>query len=450
MKPFSLRVGGTNTDGAQLDFLPHDSSTCKYKYQVTESVVKSLFEGMKSLRGGVIWGLNAMSCRNGTFLDHPYEFTETKAFAQWLVQNGYWNDTLDALEFGNEPNLFLFNWYRMVSARQLASDYQTLYRLLQDMTKKDDSLSSPKLVGPDVAVQVPILKEVIPYYMQHFMDHIVEEKVPLHAVSWHFYPLVSFNCPVGYELDKSTPENLVKASTMNSFRDKQQSFFGSIDSDKYKRYKEYIPSIIFGEGAASACSGQNKVDDYFVSSFAFLNSVSALAKIPQGDNTYYFRQSISGSAATVDHTPYLLLVHDAAQDEWVARPDFFAAYLWKKLMKEIVLDVQGEYTYAHCNSATLSVLVLNPTPQSRSVSLSMEGVSFSSQEVYIYNMEPSESWNNSPQVKCNGQVLQLEQSEMPSIAPVKKTVGDTFVLNAYSYAFFSFSGPDLASCKAAL
>jgi len=106
------------------------------------------------------------------------------------------NITIAALEFGNEPNLFAFFFgvSNFTSAKQYAKDFNKFAQVVNDFYKtKASGKATPLLVGPDVALHMPLLGEVIPFFMEEFIAGAREN---LDIVTYHYYPLQSQRCPV--------------------------------------------------------------------------------------------------------------------------------------------------------------------------------------------------------------------------------------------------------------
>lgn len=124
---------------------------------------------------------------------------------------------LAGVELGNEPNLYVFNFgdQNYVPASLLASDYGNLNTVMDIFFSRKFQPPKPLRIGPDIALQVPVLGEVIPGYLKGFLQNVGTN---LDVITYHYYPLQSTHCPFAkYDPYIATVEKALGSSVVESF-----------------------------------------------------------------------------------------------------------------------------------------------------------------------------------------------------------------------------------------
>jgi hypothetical protein len=242
------------------------------------------------------------------------------------------------------------------------------------------------------------------------------------VISYHFYPAVAARCapaasPVGTTPAAALSEEWL-ARTDNSFQ-----------AHKTLRDK-YAPGapIWNTETAGAACSGA-VWDMTFLDSFRYLDQLGRLAK--QGADVVFHQTLVGGNYGLLD--PQTL----------APRPNYWAAWLWKRFMGATVLDagpiLPGFHIYAHCaveGHGAVALLAINNGDAAGDLSVGGNA------QVYTLTADTLQS----PIVKLNGTELALgARDSLPRINPLTRTGG--MRLPAHTISFVILRGAANPACR---
>lgn len=244
------------------------------------------------------------------------------------------DDPISVIEFGNEINGYWFDhgFLRQPSGSVIADDLKLL-RSLVKRYRPDSRIAGPgeyfwPRLGSPFASQTRVLTELIANDRGNNLDFI----------TWHYYPQQSRRCPLATRRATLT-ELLQPASLDEIVRWAEQ--VGTL-RDKYSPHSR----VWLGETGSAQCGGEPGVSDRYVSSLWWMDQLGLLAT---HNHAVVVRQALVGS----DYG----LLNDRT---WEPRPDYFASLLHKRLMGQVVLDVQRDAdsdpylrVYAHCSHATV-------------------------------------------------------------------------------------------------
>jgi len=186
-----------------------------------------------------------------------------------------------------------------------------------------------------------------------------------------------------------------------------------------------------GEAGGAYNSGQNLVTNAFISGFWWLDQIATFAVY--GHQKYCRQTLIGGNYGFLNTTT----LHP--------NPEFYNALLWKRLMGEGVLRVQGDpntpylRVYAHCTknnnppgSVTLLLLNLHPSV-SYNVITSIEVYNGPRDE---YLLTAPENRLQLQQTQLNGKLLQLTPDlQIPELPPVRRAGNEPLVIAPLSYGY---------------
>lgn len=220
-----------------------------------------------------------------------------------------------AWELGNEVNgfLFLHGLRHHVSASQYARDFIRFAETINSLSP------GSKIVGPASAVW-PKLGEINP-----IINTLCASPSGLHldALSWHYYPQQSSNGPLAVRrAGKHTllcPDVLNGVARLNKKIEKSRRKIA--ESEKIETVENWIT-----ETGHALYGGEQGLSDSFVSTLWWLDQLGLMAR--EGVNKI-FRQSLVGAR-------YGML----DQETFDPRPDYYASFLWKKLMGNRVKHVE--------------------------------------------------------------------------------------------------------------
>jgi heparanase len=215
--------------------------------------------------------------------------------------------------------------------------------------------------GRDIAVFAPFLKRASPETMLlgpgtvstgEANDALGSEKLLAAAgpafdvISFHYYGALSQRCSKTVPSAATRDRNALSHEWLSGI-DRAASFYASL-RDRFAPGKP----LWITETADAACGG-NPWSSTFLDSFRYLDMLGRMAK----------RQVQVVMHNTLAASDYGLL----EEKDFTPRPNYWAAWLWRKLMGSSVLDVgvaavPGLYLYAHClrdRSGGVALLAIN-------------------------------------------------------------------------------------------
>lgn len=338
--PALVRIGGTEADRVRYH-LKKGPVPGTHEYSLRKADWKRIHRFVRRSGLGLVFTLSAgPEDRDaaGGWLD-----VHARRLVAHTVKKGW---PVAAWELGNEVNGFPFihGLGARVSARQYAADFQRLVHLLDELSP------GARAVGPSSAVW-PLIGEpnpLIPALSRGPAAGLFG------ALSWHYYPQQSTHGPVATRrvgvktmLDPRKLDGVLRWTRMVA---RAQARCG--------------PGVEnwMTETAHALYGGEKGISDTFASTLWWLDELGLLAR--EGVDKV-FRQSLVGAR-------YGLL----DQDTLVPRPDYWASYLWKRLMGPDVYPVNLPRrwpsklrVYLHGQGAARTLLVINLDRRERTLAL---------------------------------------------------------------------------------
>lgn len=215
--------------------------------------------------------------------------------------------------------------------------------------------------GRDIAMFAPLLKRASPetmllgpgtVSMGKANDALGSEKLlaatgaAFDAISFHYYGALSPRCSKTVPSAASRDRNALSQEWLSGI-DRAVSFYANL-RDRFAPGKP----LWITETADAACGG-NPWSSTFLDSFRYLDTLGRMAK----------HQVQVVTHNTLAASDYGLL----EEKDFTPRPNYWTAWLWRKLMGPSVLDVgvaavPGLYLYAHClrdKAGGVALLALN-------------------------------------------------------------------------------------------
>lgn len=233
---------------------------------------------------------------------------------------------IDAVELANEPNVARPAYSPDLYARDIAA----LRNLIDEISP------ATKLVGPGSTGEAGFKLFTVPPAEASTARLLSGSPAPKFDVfSHHFYGAVSERCKSmsarrGTEVTTSRGEALSEAWLSRA--DQAQSYYGSVRD----RFAPGAP-IWITETAQTACGG-DRWSSTFLDTFRYVDQLGRLAR--QGVSVIFHNTLAASDYALID------------ERTWLPRPNYWAAWIWRQIMGETVLDAgsaRGDiHVYAHC------------------------------------------------------------------------------------------------------
>jgi len=405
LSPAYLRIGGTASDEVFYDLGDSPSApSAPYKYTLT----RAQWDGVNhfALDAGleVIFALNAgpgPRDRKGQW--------NTEQARQWISYSAGRGFPVTAWSMGNEPNLFPYAHDLWLTMEQYAHEHAELKALLQEI------MPAARLLGPSSAFW-PVIGEMLPIFPR-FLKQAGKE---LDVVTWHYYPQQSSRSPIAVR--RASADWMLEPV----FLDETTRWAAHVEEGQNRHAPQ--AEIWLEESGNAQCGGEPELADRFVAGFWWLDLLGSLARRGQQVAT---RQNLSGA----DYS----LIRDSDLNP---NPDYWNSLLWKRLMGEIVYDVELSEprpdlrVYAHSVKdnapGSLVILALNINRQD---SLLLD-FGISPLNVYLCTAEDLLG----REILLNGQVLAAQpDGSVPDFEPVLGTNG-LVRLPPVSYAFVVLPG----------
>lgn len=326
-----------------------------------------------------------------------------------------------AAEFANEPETVELT---QAPEGYTPADYQRDYGRFHDWLSK--ASPSTKILAPGAAELGPITqflrKWVSGYTVFDREDLISPGRHTPDAVSFHFYGAGSQRCGemplVGHVEDDAL----------------SGSWLGLVDhaialTAKVRDRVAPDAPLWLTETGETACGG-NPWASTFTDVFRFTDQLARSAR--QGVEVYMHNTLSASDYALLDEATH------------TARPNYWAAWLWKQLMGNRVLDAGGAsgalHLYAHCqrNGDGVVVLAINRSTQHQAVIDTPAAGQ-------LYSLSEGDT---PTQALLNGSLLQLDsEGNLPTLIGQEIPAGQLELLPA-SVNFIVFPDADNAACQA--
>ncbi len=449
--PSYLRIGGSDADEIYYNvfksndkkYLNHDQLISKnFKSSLEIKDWENLQYFVKEINGSLMFTINAgPSSRDESKNWNNQNFIELLNFTKKR------NDPKIIWEFGNEVNAWWLRYGLLEQPTPLAyaNDYHLAHSTLNKY-KNDESLAGPaSAFWPLAGENIPVLSdytsivapEIIPLIFSGFLEQSKLYDFPVDLVTWHYYPTQSDRCP---QLVAATEQNFYDLSTYDEVRKWANKVKTDRDNNRPKA------NLWLGESGPAQCGGQKGLSNTYLNSLWWMDHLGSVALF---DSKVVIRQSLVGS-------DYGLL------NEADLKPtaDYFSSILWKQLMGEKVLKVEGldlhnpgeARIYAHCTPKS------SPYYEKSSVSFLLINLSINKDfdfilpEKILNSNLTSASWNEwmlttdgtnvlSQTIKLNNKILVVDESgNLPSMIPLKNTylLKKSITIKPFNMAFLSF------------
>lgn len=387
LAPAYLRLGGSEADVIYYDLSADPVSEAPPPYELV--LDRTLLDGACDFARDL--GLEIMFTLNAGPGPRDAELAWTPDNARGLID--YVRRTgcpVRIWELGNEINGFqaIHGTDFRIEGDRYALDMATARALVDELAPQ------ALLAGPSSAYW-PLWGEMFPV----LPDFMAAGGALVDVVTWHYYPQQSDRCPLASRRADPTlllePENLAEvelwAAEVEAARDAHAP----------------AAEVWLGETGNAQCGGQVGVSDRFVAGFWWLDQLGRMARRGQ---RVVVRQTLSGA-------DYQLIDETTLEP----KPDYFLSLLFKRLMGEGVLAVDGPdaagqiRAYAHCAAAAaglpagaVTVMALNLDQRHPRV-LTFSGLRGERRRVYL--IEAPELLGSD--VTLNGQPLQVAPDGTP-------------------------------------
>lgn len=411
--PAYIRVSGTwaNTSYfADTDTPPKDPPA-GFAGVLTRAQWKGVIDFAKAVDAKII---TSFPVSMGT-RDASGRWTPTTSQA-WLAYTKAIGGEIAAAEYMNEPNL--------VRLGGLGKDYDAAAYARDFKIWRDFIIQAePKILvlGPG-AVGVPST-EVTPPSLGNLSSAALMDAIGPHEVdvfSYHHYGDVSQRCK-GHR----TEDNALAEEWFD--RTAQSAAYYKTLRDRFEPGKP----VWLTEVGDAACGG-NPWAKTFLDSFRYLDQLGRLA-----------RDGVSVVAHnTLAISDYGLL----DEKDYTPRPNYWAAFVWHRLMGTIVLDSgipvrEGQHVYAQCSlgkPGAVTLLVLN-TSRTASLALDIKGAG----QRYTLSADQIDGKD----VKLNGKILALGPHDiLPALTPVGVKSGEQHFAPA-TISFLVVPGANNPACR---
>lgn len=417
LAPAYLRVGGTDADLTlyDLDDVPAPGPRGAWRLQRKQWDALNAFALKVGYR--IMFTLNAGALAR----DEHGRWNPDNARAL-MVDARQRQYPVDVWELGNEVNAYPLLHRHWLSAKSYVDDLQVARWLI------DDVHPHARLAGPAVAFW-PGIGEGLP-----LIENVIKAGGPLlDVITWHYYPQQSFRCPVA--TNRAHAGHVLRPRELKEV-DRWAAFVQRLASRDGPQAQVWL-----GETGSAQCGGEPALSDRFASSLWWLDQLGRIAKRGQ---QVVVRQTLSGG-------DYGLI-----DDKTMApNPDYWASWLWRRLMGTTVLDVWGTehagvQAYAHCQRDTsggVSFVLINVHPsQNSTLRLPPLGPGL----LFLVEADGPRAKD----VKLNTNVLRLDaQGALPQLAAHAVAADSTgaieLKLPALSYAFVAFPHANAQACLTA-
>ncbi len=321
-----------------------------------------------------------------------------------------------AAEFMNEPNLAAMGGApKGYDAAAYGRDFKAFHAFIK-ASEPDIILLGPGSVGETAASPSSAQSgsgEI------RTRDLLAVSGPGIDAFSYHHYGALSQRCS-GVP-GQTTPEAALSEEWLAS-TDRSRAFYQALRD-------AFVPGrpLWVTETADAACGG-NPWASTFLDTFRYLDQLGRLARAGV--------QVVAHN--TLAASDYGLLDERSLRP----RPNYWAALLWRRLMGTTVLDAgahHGTHIYAHCRRGVpgaVTLLVIN-TDRTAAAILRLPLTS----ERYTLSADHLQS----PVVKLNGTVLELDRNGLPDLATVTSLPGSLEIAPA-TMTFLTIAGAGNSAC----
>ncbi|WP_148224007.1 glycosyl hydrolase family 79 N-terminal domain-containing protein [Sediminispirochaeta smaragdinae] len=292
-KPASHRIGNSNDRPA-------------YELVLKKGVWKRLNRFIKESGFDLLFTLSAGPADRDS--NGAWRSDNAMRLVAYSVQKGF---RVAAWEFGNEVNgfPFLYGPKKRVSASQYSRDFEYFSESVKHIDPQAKIIGPASAIWPIIGEPNPIIKKLCVSPAARHLD----------AVSWHYYPQQSHHGPIAVR--RAGTYRMLSPGNLNDIVRWNRNI------QRYlKKSREHPTSTEnwLTETAHALYGGEPGLSDSFVSTLWWLDELGVLAR---NGVDKVFRQSLIGAR-------YGLL----DQESMKPKPDYYASFLWKKLMGNLVLE----------------------------------------------------------------------------------------------------------------
>jgi len=266
----------------------------------------------------------------------------------WSLRKKY---PVAAWELGNEVNAFPFihGIKSRVFGKRYAEDFERLGSMVRGLDPEADLVGPCSAVWPGIGEPNPLIRTLCSSPAAMYLD----------AVSWHWYPQQSSFGRVATR--RANEGNMLNARRLNEVSRRTARVDSSRALAATRRPSGKPPENWVTETAHALYGGEPGLSDTFVSTLWWLDELGLLASLGVSK---VFRQALVGAR-------YGLLDGNSMDP----RPDYFASFLWKRLMGRQVLTLPPKNPagsklriYAHADkagqTASRTILAINTSRKS--------------------------------------------------------------------------------------
>jgi heparanase 1 len=323
LAPAMIRIGGTEADRVKYkpgkkavaelypqalipgDNVLEDPQNHKddYEYTLTKGLWKRLHGFIKKTGMELLFTISAgLSDRDK---DGVWQETNARKLIAYSVKKKH---PVAAWEFGNEINgfPFIYGWSKRITPRQYERDLARFGHLVKSLSPGSLIVGPASAVWPVIGEPYPIIKGLCKSPSAIFLD----------AVSWHYYPLQSSRGKIA--IKRVSGQRLLSPRALDEISRWNKRVNASLKRVNKIRPESAPSENWLTETGHALYGGEPGVSDTFISTLWWLDELGLLAR--EG-TARVFRQSLIGAN-------YGLLDEQTLEP----RPDFYASFLWKRLM----------------------------------------------------------------------------------------------------------------------
>ena len=443
LAPAYLRIGGTNgdfllfnpneiTQKKRVDSnlssrkISHDRRGNPYRrstdkaehssftnFTMTTEDVDNLFTFAKKSGLNIIFGLNVLLRDSNT---QNWNSTNAQQLMKYITGRGFSCDW----ELGNEPYDLksLVNW--TITGRELALDFKILRQLLNDHPDYGHMI-----LGPDVSSPWQ------PRKYKFFKEYLTHINKCINGMTYHQY----------YTSNKANVSEFYNPVILDDLITNVQQL-KQIMTESGTSFIE----LWLGETSSAYDGGVRGVSNSYIAGFMWLDKLGVAARLK---HKVVVRQTFYGG--------WYSLINRETLDPF---PDYWSAFLYKKLVGSRVLEVHDGTSlgrtvrvYAHCTSTrsgydTGSLVLIALNTQHNMAQLVLAG-GLEKLSVDQYLLTPGESDNLTSQtVRLNGKLLNMvNDTFLPNVKPEAIIPPKSIILPPVSYGFFVVPNAQVEACQ---
>lgn len=387
----------------------------KYKrVKFTEYTVDQLHTFTNCSGLDLIFGLNALLRTP----DNTWNGSNAKSLMQYCESKQY----RMSWELGNEPNSYEKKAGIRVDGFQLGEDFVHLRKMMTE----SKFYHNAGLYGPDVGQPRDHRIDILEGFLQSGTEAV-------DACTWHHYYVNGRDTSLEDFLDPEVLDTLTLKT-----------------NEVLQKVEQVSPGkkVWLGETSSAFGGGAAGLSDRFVAGFMWLDKLGLGAKLGLD---VVMRQVLIGSG-----------FYHLVDDNLDPLPDYWLSVLYKRLVGQEVLSIEGFFNvarskrirlYMHCTNkksyrnGAVTLMAMNLNKKAASISLPAH-ISFSTVEAFVLESNQSgEEGLYSRSVKLNGEELKMvDDKTLPDLKGTPLTPGKHLQLRAYSLAFYVFTDARASAC----